>query len=593
MIFPGIDASRYGFVTNGNGDHTYLAGRFMSVTVHPNFNPVTFSNNIALLRFPQIDAAGYSTFAVGAFPTLWPTKLSVHRTLNKDHAWNSLHYLNGPMADDTTCQAGSGLYASNLHDFLCTESTMDSEYKQGCRMPYQYFITVNNDKAVQAALYSHSSTLDDNALCTTAPVYNYYLNVASYVPWISQAIGAQVDFVVPPNSPSPPVNVAYKMTEPTVASSANRKIFSLFHWGEFLGLKAPPPPPPPVETTPPLIIAIPKETAQMVVGLPAAPMRSMIFVETKTATSTVIDTKEASTVTTSTTTTQTKTSTSSSTATTTATLSHTDTSTTTLSTTFTTTVTQTSVTVAANVAIVSTTTDATTSSTTTLTLTSNAAGLPVCPIVTPCPPAGPGAGSTTVTHTSTTTSTLTLASYNFAISGQVQTAPGAPGPILATVTFTTTQKAGTATSTVTVPAASHPATTTTTTVRELVSSTTTLPAKTSTHHLMSTIVSTSVRVESAPEKPTPPAQPWAIAMTIIIALLVVAVVSVLLFSCCWKRKRYQPDNFTQYNSPPSANPPDYYTQVSEKRPDDGYYTYNSYVHEAPGARPSWYNPQGL
>ncbi|KAJ2773318.1 hypothetical protein IWQ57_001351 [Coemansia nantahalensis] len=568
---PGIGYERYGLIVGKAEAAPVHKARFTKVIPHPSFNPETFSNNIAIVMFPPLQPDTGRPQAFAASPEQWESKLHGMRGMTDANTWNDWILQNHQFLQTAGCAARSPLARDNPTDFMCSEAMLPSQYKQGCRLPFQYIYVSNGGKVAQAALYSHSSASSKESFCSNDVITNYYLNVANYVPWIASTIQGTVTNEVLPNGPAAPSNAAYKMSEPPVSSRPYFDIFSIFHGGRIYSLSKP------------------VEVSGVPVDLRGQPLESAISIRsvettTTTTTMTTTTTVEASTVTESTTTTQTTTSTVPSTVPVTSTASHTVTSTASSTTTLTTTDTQTSIVVASSVAMVTVTTDATTSSTATLTLTSTVSLL-VCPLVTPCPAPGPGAGTTTVTQTTTATSTLVLTSYNFDFSGHVETGTGVQAPILATVTVTTTQKADTATVTTTVPAGSNPTTTSTTTVHRLVSATTTLPVKTVTSGSTSTVVSTEIDMESPPAQPVPPPQPWAIAMTIILLLLVMVVVGVLLFSWCRQRKRSRrQDDCPYFENQPPAYPPDYYSQGDVKG-----YAQTSYTHDE---RRSRYNSQG-
>ncbi|KAJ1725214.1 hypothetical protein LPJ61_005663, partial [Coemansia biformis] len=241
---PGIDYSRYGFVTGGEGDNAYMKLKFMSLTKHPNFNPATFSNNIAVVTFQPIPAQNTNRHAVAAVPSQWTRNVLVQRSLDSGGGWANRQLAEVAPGDAAACNSGSGLYQANPGDFVCSTQVINSLYTANCVIPYQLIDSSAGGDIAQMALYSHSSVQDDNKLCTNTAVYNYYINVANYIPWINQVSGASANRIVLLNAPSVPSNPQYQMVEPTVASSANRKVISLFHQEEYLYLAAPAVPPP-------------------------------------------------------------------------------------------------------------------------------------------------------------------------------------------------------------------------------------------------------------------------------------------------------------------------------------------------------------
>ncbi|KAJ1725851.1 hypothetical protein LPJ61_005615 [Coemansia biformis] len=194
------DVSRYSLATGGSAQPTGSRLQLTSVTKHSGYNPTTFSNNIAVVQFAVAALPDPMRVGVGTAPTKWSRKILVHRALTDDgFSWLDYETTSGAAADASACGAASTLFQNYQSDYLCSITTRTSMYNQQCVMPYKYVLAVNGESLSQLGFYSHSAIQDATNYCAKSTIYNYYLFIANYIPWINSIINPAITAVSPPD----------------------------------------------------------------------------------------------------------------------------------------------------------------------------------------------------------------------------------------------------------------------------------------------------------------------------------------------------------------------------------------------------------
>ncbi|KAJ1725215.1 hypothetical protein LPJ61_005664, partial [Coemansia biformis] len=87
--------------------------------------------------------------------------------------------------------------------------------------------------------------------------------------------------------------------------------------------------------------------------------------------------------------------------------------------------------------------------------------------------------------------------------------------------------------------------------------------------------------------------PWAIALTIVIAILALLALCALVFMCCRRKKKTpQAPAYTDYEYPPSAYQSIFVAHDGDRKADDGYYMESSYNRPETNAMSRQYNSHG-
>ncbi|KAI9502673.1 hypothetical protein BX070DRAFT_235714 [Coemansia spiralis] len=170
------------------------------VTPHPNYNPTTYANNIAVLKLTTLTNVMPYHFNAPIVATTNAT------------------------SDTTACSAASAVYAKNPDGFVCSTLTVTSYLNTACVAPYGSVYGVNSPNSAKlGALFSHSAIYGSGGYCGKGPFYNYYTILRNYIPWISQQYGGQINTYHTTGATSyvAASNANYQMNNPTAPAADN------------------------------------------------------------------------------------------------------------------------------------------------------------------------------------------------------------------------------------------------------------------------------------------------------------------------------------------------------------------------------------
>ncbi|KAJ2352642.1 hypothetical protein IWW50_004367 [Coemansia erecta] len=166
------------------------------VDAHPDYNPSTNANNIAILHWGNPDNIKWHQYIAQDMPA-WDNVFYSRRTMSSVSGadWNT------PAMTSTTgtaapsgCTAASNLYSSNKNWMLCMAQTTTSMVNSNCQTPYgaAWAVYQPNNMAI-GALYSHSAVYGGNKLCgSTGNQYHYYTLLQPYAAWAAKMTGRKV-----------------------------------------------------------------------------------------------------------------------------------------------------------------------------------------------------------------------------------------------------------------------------------------------------------------------------------------------------------------------------------------------------------------
>lgn len=256
-------SSRYDVYLTPGEDNKVVSFPVEFITFHPNYDPNTKANNIAVLRYnsKEGDVSWINYSAIGY--RHWDNLLYSQEYLSsvKDSKWAApSKYIPSnfnPNSTDPECTKLSSLYKTNQDDMVCTGEAADpsSPDLHLCKAPYQMVYTVIDQSLYQAGLYSHSVLVDgSDDLCKKAPyVRHYYTLLADYLSFASTAINRQVKYYRPPGAADSVNNDPnFQMHPPSGASSPDSStvisgdLYTRQTGNNFVEL--PPPPSTPVAT---------------------------------------------------------------------------------------------------------------------------------------------------------------------------------------------------------------------------------------------------------------------------------------------------------------------------------------------------------
>ncbi|KAJ1789716.1 hypothetical protein LPJ59_005292, partial [Coemansia sp. RSA 2399] len=203
-----------------------------NITVHPEFNPTTKANNIAVVQFNGgKEPTWYNAIGITR-ETYWGDMVYSRSTITDldTMTWNEPDYTYNPAADDATCDTMSVLYNANSYDFTCIANSANppEDDLTPCDTPYGTAYTYINSTLYLVGFYSYSSVTGspgDDGLCNVNTARNYYLMLSD---WIVYAANQQYNatfYWYPMNVSSLPAYAPnYTLTDP---GTTNEKGVSL------------------------------------------------------------------------------------------------------------------------------------------------------------------------------------------------------------------------------------------------------------------------------------------------------------------------------------------------------------------------------
>ncbi|KAJ2825047.1 hypothetical protein FBU31_003818, partial [Coemansia sp. 'formosensis'] len=175
----------------GNGNGRYSVE---SITLHPQYNPGSLANNIAILEFKMNSGIGWYQpigYDRQGWNDVYYSSRSLSNTRTPSFNTPSITSIGG---SDDGCAGASNLYNANKDVMLCVTQTTTSSVNGKCQLPYgaAWGVYQPNDVAI-GALYSHSVVYGGNNLCGNPPrQYHYYLMLQPFTAWAAKVIGRPV-----------------------------------------------------------------------------------------------------------------------------------------------------------------------------------------------------------------------------------------------------------------------------------------------------------------------------------------------------------------------------------------------------------------
>ncbi|KAJ2658245.1 hypothetical protein IWW48_004101, partial [Coemansia sp. RSA 1200] len=167
------------------------------IYVHPNFNPVTWENNIAVVEFNKDTSETYNSYiAMDGFNTT--AQAYVQRTTEVSaKSWNipvvNYRTYDDRGSDSVPCVSSSRLYMTNLDKMTCTSVSAMSIFDRNCRSPFGVMYSEQGSDIVLAAVYSHTIVASKDLCTSGASFYNYYVYLWPYVGFASRVLNKPIN----------------------------------------------------------------------------------------------------------------------------------------------------------------------------------------------------------------------------------------------------------------------------------------------------------------------------------------------------------------------------------------------------------------
>ncbi|KAJ1950364.1 hypothetical protein FBU59_000717 [Linderina macrospora] len=211
--FNAKNISRYSVMLDSGAMPT--PGRYpvKGITVHPQYEPPSFGNNLAIVLF-NLQSSKLWVNYIDGFPAENTNYLYARRSLNNvsTQSWNSPDSTKDIVVSDG-CTKANTLYAANTKDYLCSNKTMTSPVKDLCGVPYSIVYGLVESNMSVTALYSHSATYG-NKMCGSTRQFHYYTILSNYLSWANQIVPDSISAFSTNGTTTMSSNLTYAMNEP-------------------------------------------------------------------------------------------------------------------------------------------------------------------------------------------------------------------------------------------------------------------------------------------------------------------------------------------------------------------------------------------
>ncbi|KAJ2450500.1 hypothetical protein EV183_004242 [Coemansia sp. RSA 2336] len=167
------------------------------ITVHPDYDPETKANNIAVLEYN--DNAWVDWYNYNAIDTYkWKNLVYVQRYVEDVDAgtWGTSKLVVDKYVNDTTCKDISPLYGDNLSDMTCYDTLVEppSSELSTCNVPYSTVYALLDGIIFQAGIFSYAEVSGGSDFCGSGQMRTYYTLVANYLMFARVTINRTVYF---------------------------------------------------------------------------------------------------------------------------------------------------------------------------------------------------------------------------------------------------------------------------------------------------------------------------------------------------------------------------------------------------------------
>ncbi|KAJ2416672.1 hypothetical protein GGI10_000787 [Coemansia sp. RSA 2530] len=222
--------------------------RTADIHIHPNFDPASYANNIAVVTF-TMDQKRTWTNDISVNRDEWTNALFVRRYMSsvRSMGWRAPMVNSGAWGGFAGCAAASGIYSSNQRDFVCSTESSSISTVSVCRLPYSSVNGIVLSNMATAALHSHT-VIEGSSMCGAKQTFHYYTLLASYVGFAKKVIGYDPAYFTASGDFSSNIDPDFKMQPPAFGIPKGMRLFGgdVFEPGVgAIGTDETPPPPPP------------------------------------------------------------------------------------------------------------------------------------------------------------------------------------------------------------------------------------------------------------------------------------------------------------------------------------------------------------
>ncbi|KAJ2784938.1 hypothetical protein GGI15_002092 [Coemansia interrupta] len=196
------------------------------IHLHPNYNPTTLENNLAVIEFNKQTTDTFKGYIVDGKYRV-PSSAYLRRSFNTEtNTWNTP--LLFQMVDNPDeCADFSGLYVTNDNNMLCTAYSTPSIENTDCSVPYGALYTEGDNGMVAIAGMFTFSSVQGTSLCPGgAPTYTYMTAMWNLSELATTVLGYPVDIMRNYMAETQTGTTVYSQNAPTVVNMSGKKIIT-------------------------------------------------------------------------------------------------------------------------------------------------------------------------------------------------------------------------------------------------------------------------------------------------------------------------------------------------------------------------------
>ncbi|KAJ2727011.1 hypothetical protein GGI07_000128 [Coemansia sp. Benny D115] len=211
------------YIDLANGNTTPLVASLSpsDIHLHPNYNPNTLENNIAVIEFNKQTTDSYKAYIV-TDRYLVDSSSYIRRSYNEQtKKWNTP--VTGSMAKNVdACSQNSGLLAANPYEIACTTSSTTSIYNSGCTVPFGTVYTRGTGTIGLIGIFSYA-VIEGDGMCKGGTTwYSYFVKLWNTDRFATSVLGYPVDVLFQEKPTTEPLTSLYSNAPPTSVNMSGK-----------------------------------------------------------------------------------------------------------------------------------------------------------------------------------------------------------------------------------------------------------------------------------------------------------------------------------------------------------------------------------
>ncbi|KAJ2365465.1 hypothetical protein IW150_006205, partial [Coemansia sp. RSA 2607] len=196
------------------------------IHLHPNYNPNTLENNLAVIEFNKQTTDPFKGYIVDG-KYMVPSSVYLRRSFNTDtNTWNA-PLISQMAGNPDECSDFSGLYVTNERNLLCTPYSTPSIVNSDCSVPYGALYTEGQNGMIAIAGIFTLSSVEGTSLCSGgARMYTYMTAMWNLSPLATSILGYPVDVMRNYIAETQTGTNVYSQNSPTVIDMSGKTIIT-------------------------------------------------------------------------------------------------------------------------------------------------------------------------------------------------------------------------------------------------------------------------------------------------------------------------------------------------------------------------------